>query len=309
MRHLTMSGKTILITGASSGIGFEAAMQLAALGAQMILIAREPERGRLALEAVTAKSEGLPPSLLIADLSSQASIRSLADQVHGRFRRLDVLINDAGAVFSRREFTVDGIERSFAVNHLAPFLLTLLLFDLVRRAPAGRIVNVSSEIHSGSLDFENLQGEKRYNFLEAYYQSKLENVLFTYELARRIRSTGLTVNALSPGPTRTRFGDNLQGFPRLFPLMMKNLPFLFVPPSVGARTSVFLASSPDVAGVSGRFFLRGREILSKPISYDEGVARRLWEVSEKLTSATLDLTSPALSFVQTSQYSLEALSK
>jgi NAD(P)-dependent dehydrogenase (short-subunit alcohol dehydrogenase family) len=170
------------------------------------------------------------------------------------------------------------------LNHLAYFLLTELLFEAVRAAPAGRIINVSSEIHSAAIDFGNLQGEKHYNFLQAYYQSKLENILFTYELARRSEGTRVTVNSLSPGPTRTGFGDGLSGAARLFPLFMKSIPFLFGPVAVGARMPVYLATSPDVEGVSGRFFFRGRESRTKPVSYDEHIARRLWDISAELTS-------------------------
>ena len=283
----------VLITGASSGLGLETARQLASRGAAIIMISRDPERGRLAEHRVSDIATGHPPTLLLADLSSQNSVRALAAQVRSLFPHIDVLINNAGAVFSRRQLTVDGIEQTFALNHLAPFLLTQLLFDLVCAAPSGRVINISSEIHSASLDFDNLQGEKNYNFLEAYNRSKLENILFTYELARRSGGSGVTVNSVSPGPTRTHFGDNLRGLPRLFPLFMKNIPFLFVEPEVGARGPVYLASSPDVAGLSGRFFLREREIPSKPVTYNEAIARRLWEISEQLTSAAYHRPQPA----------------
>ena len=289
----TMRDKLVMITGASSGIGHETARQLAQQGAEILMVSRDPERGRGAQASVATAATGKPPVLLLADLSSQASIRRLAEQVRSHSSRIDVLINNAGAVFSRRELTVDGIERTFALNHLASFLVTQLLFETLRAAPAGRIINMSSEIHSGAIDFDNLQGEKRYNFLQAYYQTKLENILFTYELARRIAGTGVTANALSPGPTRTRFGDNLQGLPRLFPLFMKNIPLLFAPTQVGARTPVYLASSPDVEGVSGKFFFRGREARTKPFSYDADIARRLWEVSAELTSAAAGRMEPA----------------
>lgn len=278
-----MKGKTVLITGGSSGIGFETARQLAAMGDHIIMVCRDPDRGSAARAQIAESAQGATPDLVLADLSSQASIRAAADQIRSQYGRIDVLINNAGAVFAQRELTVDGIERTFAVNHLAPFLLTRLLFDLVVSAGAGRIITVSSEIHSGSIDFENLQGERHYNFLAAYYQSKLENILFTYELARRTASAGVTVNALSPGPTRTRFGDNLRGLPALFPLFMKRIPFLFAAPSRGARTSAYLASSPEVASISGRFFMNEREMRTKPISYDLDAARRLWEISEDMT--------------------------
>ncbi len=277
-----MNGKIVLVTGANSGIGFETARQLAQRGAEVIMVCRDPERGRSAMTRIAEIATGQAPTLLIADLSSQDAIHALADEVRSRFSRIDVLINNAGAIFARRELSVDGIEKTFAINHLAPFLLTQLLFDLVCAAPAGRVITVASEIHSGTLDFDNLQGERHYNFLGAYNQSKLENILFTYELARRVKNTGVTVNSLSPGPTATRFGDNLHGLPGLFPQVMKRVPFLFVNPEKGARTSVYLASSAEVAGISGRFFLKGQDTRTKPITYDVDVARRLWETSEKL---------------------------
>ncbi len=288
-----MNGKIVLITGANSGIGFETARQLAERGAEVIMVCRDLERGRSAMIRIAQVATAQAPTLLIADLSSQDSIRALADEVRSRFSRIDVLINNAGAIFARRELSVDGIEKTFAINHLAPFLLTQILFDLVRVAPAGRVITVASEIHSGSLDFDNLQGEKHYNFLGAYNQSKLENILFTYELARRAKNTGVTVNSLSPGPTATRFGDNLHGLPGLFPFVMKRIPFLFVDPEKGARTSVYLASSPEVAGLSGRFFLKSRETRTKPITYNVDVARRLWETSEELINGRNKDPEPA----------------
>jgi NAD(P)-dependent dehydrogenase (short-subunit alcohol dehydrogenase family) len=278
-----MKGKIVVITGASSGIGFETARHLAALGGHIVMVCRDPERGSAARAKIAESAAEAAPDLVFADLSSQASIRAAADQIRSKNGRIDVLINNAGAIFARRELTLDGIEKTLAVNHLAPFLLTRLLFDLVVSAGAGRVITVSSEIHSGALDFENLQGERGYNFLAAYYQSKLENILFTYELARRAETTGVTVNTLSPGPTRTRFGDNMQGLPALFPLVMKRIPFLFTGPARGARTSVYLASSPEVASISGRFFMNNREMRTKPVSYDIEVARRLWEISEDMT--------------------------
>ena len=278
-----MKDKIVLITGANSGIGFETARQLAALGAHIILVCRDPGRGSAARAEIAESVVDVAPDLVLADLSSQASIRAAADRIRSQFGRIDVLINNAGAVFARRELTVDGIEQTFAVNHLAPFLVTQLLFGLVVSAGDGRVITVSSEIHSGSIDFENLQGERRYNFLQAYYQSKLENILFTYELARRAAFMGVTINTLSPGPTRTRFGDNLSGLPALFPLVMKRIPFLFTAPSRAAGTPVYLASSPEAASVSGGFFMNKRQISSKPISYDLDAARRLWTISENMT--------------------------
>ncbi len=291
-----MKDKVVLITGASSGIGLEIARQLAELGAHIVMVCRDMRRGEAAQASIAAVTSETVPKIFYADLSSRDSIQRLAEQIRQQYDRIDVLINNAGAVFARRELSVDGIEKTFATNHLAPFALTGLLFDLLRRSSEGRVVTVSSEIHSGSLDFGNLQGERHYNFLGAYYQSKLENILFTYELARRAASSGVTANVLSPGPTRTRFGDNMRGLPSLFPLVMKRIPFLFVAPSRGAATSVYLASSPAVAGISGRFFMKNREMRTKPISYDLGVARRLWDISEELTGVhwTLEDGMPEL---------------
>lgn len=248
----------------------------------MLMVCRDIGRGTHARVEVEKVATGTAPALLIADLSSQESIRALAVEVHDRFPRVDVLINNAGAIFSARELSVDGFEKTFATNHLAPFLLTSLLLDLVRSAPTGRIITVGSETYSSTLDFDNLQGEQHYNFLAAYFQSKLANILFTYELARRLKGTKVTANCLSPSPTRTRFGDNMRGLPALFPLVMKRVPFLFASPEKGARTSVYVASSPGIAGLSGRFFLRYRERRTKAITHDSKVAARLWNISEAM---------------------------
>jgi NAD(P)-dependent dehydrogenase (short-subunit alcohol dehydrogenase family) len=280
---MLMDRKVVLITGANSGVGFVTARRLAELGASVVMVCRDPGRGNAARNDIAKVATGPAPTLLLANLSSQAEIHALAHEVRSRFPRIDVLINNAGAIFARRELTVDGIEKTFAVNHLAPFLLTNLLLDLVRAAPAGRIVTVGSETYSSTLDFDNLQSEKRHNFMGAYLRSKLENILFTYELVCRLEGTGVTANCLSPGPTRTRFGDEMRGLPALFPLVMKRIPFLFGSPEKGARTSIYLASSPETAGASGRFFLSCRAIHTKPVTHDRGVAMRLWSVSEGLS--------------------------
>jgi NAD(P)-dependent dehydrogenase (short-subunit alcohol dehydrogenase family) len=270
--------KTVLITGANSGIGFAAARALAELGARVLMVCRDAERGARARIEVAKAAAGPAPELLLADLSSSAAIRALALDVNRRFATIDVLINNAGSIFARRELTAEGIERTFATNHLGPFLLTNLLLERVSAA-GGRIVNVASEAYPSSLDFDNLQGEKRYGFLSAYLRSKLENIIFTFDLARRLESTGVTVNCLSPGPTHTRFGDNLTGLAGLFPRLTKPL---FVSPEKGARTLIYLASAPEVADVSGRFFLRRRAIRTKPVTRDRDVAARLWRISADL---------------------------
>lgn len=250
-----MHGKIALITGANSGIGFVTAVELAKMGARVLMVCRDGERGAHARAAVAKAASGAAPELLLADISSQKSIRALADDVRQRFAGIDVLINNAGGIFAKRELTADGIEMTFATNHLGPFLLTNLLLDRVSAGTGGRIVNVASESYPSKLDFGNLQGEKSYGFLNAYFRSKLENIIFSLDLAQRLQPSGVTVNCMSPGPTSTRFGDNMTGLAGLFPRLAKKL---FPSPEKGARTLVYLASSPEIAGVSGRFFLRQR---------------------------------------------------
>jgi retinol dehydrogenase-14 len=279
---MRMDGKIVLITGANSGVGFATARKTGGtwrFGRHGLPRFTPWQRRKEEIARVATDS---PPALLLCDLSSQASIREVASEVHARFSRIDVLLNNAAAIFAHRQVTEDGIEKTFAINHLAPFLLTSLLLDLVRVTPAGRILTVASESHSGALEFDNLQGERHYNFFGAYNRSKLANILFTYELAHRLKGTGTTVNCLSPGPTVTPFGNNLTGLPALFPMLMKKIPFLFHSPEKGAETSIYLASAQEVAGVSGRFFLRCHESRSKKITYHAEVASRLWKVSEEL---------------------------
>jgi NAD(P)-dependent dehydrogenase (short-subunit alcohol dehydrogenase family) len=206
-----MRGKTVLITGANSGIGFVTARELAKMGACILMVCRDTNRGATARAAVAQVATGAAPTLLLADMSSQQSVRALAHDVRARFPKIDVLINNAGGIFAERGFTTDGIERTFATNHLGPFLLTNLVLDLVRAGTGGRIINVASESYSSRLDFDNLEGEKSYGFLSAYFRSKLENIIFSFDLARRLKDFGVTVNCMSPGPTSTRFGDNMTG--------------------------------------------------------------------------------------------------
>jgi NAD(P)-dependent dehydrogenase (short-subunit alcohol dehydrogenase family) len=281
-----MAAKTVLVTGASSGIGLVSARVLAVRGARVIMVCRDERRGSAARDEIAQVAGGEPPVLLIADLSSQAAIRNLAKEVEERCERLDVLMNNAGAIFPRRELTADGIEKTFALNHLAPFLVTHLLLDLVRAAPAGRIVTVASHSYSSTLDFGNLQSEKGHAPLAAQFRSKLENILFTYELARRLSGSTVTANCLSPGPTITRFGDELSGSAGLFFRVVKRIPFLLQSAEKGAETQIYLASSPDVAAVSGRFFMKSREKTTKPITHDHQVAGRLWKISEELCGLT-----------------------
>ncbi|HVN01251.1 MAG TPA: SDR family NAD(P)-dependent oxidoreductase [Caulobacteraceae bacterium] len=285
--------KVVAITGASSGIGFETARTLAGAGAQVVMICRDRERGDRARAEIAGLASASEPLLVVADLASLADVRRAADEVRSIAPRLDVLINNAGGVTAAREQTVDGLERTFAVNHLAPFLLTHLLLAPLSAAPAGRVVTVASEVYPSRLDFGNLQGERSYQFLDAYTRSKLANILFTFELARRLADTPITANCMSPGPTRTRFGDNLAGPAALFPLVMKNIPFLFKDVSAGASTVIYLAVSPSVAGISGSFFMRNQVRATKAVTRDLEVAARLWRISEELCDGTAPLSSRA----------------
>ncbi len=284
-----MHGKTVLITGANSGIGFVTACELAKMGARVLMVCRDNKRGAHAWTEVAQVATGGAPALLLADMSSQQSVRALADDVRQRFPKIDVLINNAGGIFAERGFTVDGIERTFATNHLGPFLLTNLVIDLVRAGTGARIINVASESYSSRLNFGNLDGEKSYGFLNAYFRSKLENIIFSFDLARRLEGSGVTVNCMSPGPTRTRFGDNMTGLAGLFPRLVKKL---FPSPEKGARTLIYLASSPEVDGISGRFFLRQRALPTKPVTLDAEIAARLWRISAELVGLPVD-TQPA----------------
>jgi NAD(P)-dependent dehydrogenase (short-subunit alcohol dehydrogenase family) len=278
-----MQQKFAVVTGANSGVGFATAKALAASGVAVVMVCRDMARGQAAHAEIASAAKDARPILLLADLSSQREIRSLVEELRRRLPRIDILINNAGAIFTRRELTVDGIEKTFAVNHLAPFLLTHLVLEHMGRDGEARVIMVGSETYASAMDFDNLQGERTYNFFSAYRRSKLGNILFTFELARRLRGTGITANCMSPGPTATRFGDDMTGLPRLFPLFMKRIPFLFAPPVKPARELVELALAPELADISGRFFLRGQARRTKPVTHEQGLAERFWRESEKLT--------------------------
>ena len=270
----------IVVTGASSGIGLAAALQLAAQGAALILVSRDPVRGAAARNLVAGEATGPKPVFLAADLSSQKSIRALAADIQQRVGRIDALLNNAGTALRQRELTVDGLENTFATNHLGPFLLTHLLLDLLLASPQGRIVTTTSESHSSRLEFDNLQGERRYTFFSAYAHSKLANILFTYELARRLEHTSVTANCFTPGPTATNFGRGAGG---LMGIMSGLVHLIGHRADASARTAVFLATSPEIAGFSGKYFAHGRPSRSKPITYDTEVAGQLWVISAQLT--------------------------
>ena len=281
MTTATMKGKTCLITGATSGIGKAAAVQLAELGATLVLVGRNPAKTEAVIGEVKQRTGNAEVYALIADLSVQQAVRRLAGDFADRYPRLDVLVNNAGAVMLSRQESADGIEMTFAVNHLNYFLLTSMLLDVLRSSSPSRIINVSSSSHhNGPMDFEDLQLRHGYGGYRAYGRSKLANLLFTYELARRLEGTGVTVNGMHPGMVVTNLVANNGPLGRLYNLFLR-----LAGRSVqsGARTITYLASSTDVEKVSGKYFVDQAPVSSAPDSYDEDAALRLWRASEELT--------------------------
>ncbi len=277
-----MNGKIVLVTGATSGIGKAAALGLAKQGATVVLVARDPRKGEAVREEVRAQSGNPTVDVLVADLSSQASIRELAEAFKRKYPHLHVLINNAGGIFADRAVTVDGLEYTFAFNHLAYFLLTNLLLETLKASAPARVVNVSSGAQAmGRINFDDLQGQRGYNSQTAYNQSKLANVLFTYELARRLKGTGVTANVLHPGVVRTGFGR--VNTPLLWRILFPLIDPLMRTPEKGAETAVYLAASPDAEGLTGQYFSDLKSVPSSKSSYDTALAQRLWQVSEQLT--------------------------
>ncbi len=276
-----MLGKTCLVTGANTGIGKETARELAARGAQVIMVCRDPDKGAAAREEIRRSTGNHNVVLLLADLASLDQVRNLGTEVNRDYPRLDVLINNAGLQLWDSHATPDGNEMTFAVNHLAPFLLTHLLLPSLQAARTARIVNVSSGMHRGGrIHLNDLMWERRYASSRVYAQSKLANVLFTYELARRLAGRGITVNTLSPGMVRSEFARDFRGF---FAFMVRLWRVFMISPRQGAETSVYLATSPEVEGVTGSYFVKSRAAKSSRTSHDRDLARRLWQVSAELT--------------------------
>jgi retinol dehydrogenase 14 len=276
-----MTGKTVLITGGTGGIGRAAAIGLAAMGARVGITGRDRARAEQAAAAIARESGNPAIDIFVADMSSQADVRRLAGEVLAAYPRLDVLLNNVGGFWAHRHLTADGLEHTFALNHLAPFLLTSLLLDRLMASAPARIVTVSSGAQSmGKIDFDDLMGERKYSGQEAYNQSKLANVMFTYELARRLEGSGVTATVLHPGVTSTGFGaeDMARGWGPLIALMR---PFM-KSPERGAETPIYLASSPDAEGVSGRYFANRKAKKSNASSYDSATTGRLWSVSADL---------------------------
>jgi NAD(P)-dependent dehydrogenase (short-subunit alcohol dehydrogenase family) len=282
-----MQGKICLVTGANSGIGKATALGLAQLGATVVMVCRHRAKGEAAQNEIRAKSGNNAVDLLLADLSSQQSIRQLVEVFKQRYSQLHVLINNAGVFNMTRHETVDGLEMTFAVNQLAPFLLTNLLLDVLKASAPARIVNVSSAAHeAGYIKLHDLQSEKHYRPMRTYGQSKLALVLFSYELARRLEGTRVTVNCLHPGFVVTNIGQG--NIPPLARTAIRSILSLFgVSPEEGARTSIYLASSPNVEDVTGKYFVKSIPKRSVSISYDESLQSQLWEESAKLVQLSV----------------------
>ena len=284
-----MQDKVVIVTGANSGIGKIAARELAKKGATVVMVCRSQERGAAALQEIKQVVPAATIHLMLCDLSSQASIHKFAGQFKAEFDRLDVLLNNAGALFTSRKTSVDGIELTFALNHLGYYQLTLELLDLLKASAPARIVNVSSIAHKGNtFNFDDYQRSKKFTRtgFKEYGESKLANLLFTYELARRLEGTGVTVNALHPGFVYTGFGSNNGGWMKL--LMNTFGRMMAITPEKGAETSIYLASSAEVEGVTGKYFDNKKEKQSSKQSHDRAAQKRLWALSEEITGVKIE---------------------
>jgi retinol dehydrogenase 14 len=281
-----MTGKTVLITGGTGGIGKATAIRLAALGARVGIVGRDSSRAEAAAADITGQSGNPAVDAFAADMSSQIEVRRLAASVLDAYPRLDVLVNNVGGFWAHRHLTAEGLEHTFALNHLAPFLLTDLLLGRLRAGGPARIVTVSSNAQAmGTIDFDDLQAERSYSGPRAYNQSKLANVMFTYELARRLSGTPVTANVLHPGVVRTAFAAE---DPSSLATMMRPLMRLLKSPAQGADTSTYLASSAQVEGVTGEYFANRKPKRSNECAYDSAAANRLWQVSADLVGLTAD---------------------
>ena len=277
-----MLGKTVLVTGANQGIGKASAIDLARQGAKVVLVSRNEAKGKAALEEVGAHAKGAAPELLVADLASLVDVRRLAADFRSKHDKLDVLLNNAGLLVPSRRTTVDGFEETFAVNHLAPFVLTAELLELLKATPGSRIVNVASEAHRrAKMNWDDLEFRTGYGGLKVYSQSKLANILFTYELSRRLEGSGVTANCLHPGVIASGFGQTYKG---VFSVLVRLAKPFLLSTEEGARTSIYVASSPEVAGVTGKYFDKCKPARSNAASYDEASWARLWQVSDAMTS-------------------------
>lgn len=283
MTENSLQGKICLVTGSNSGIGKVTARELARMGATVVMVCRNRAKGEAARQEIQAATGSDKVDLLVADLSSMAEVRRVADDFKQKYTQLHILIHNAGGANNVRKTTTDGYEATFAANYLAPFLLTNLLLDVLKASAPARIVNVSSAAHvRGKIDFADLQGAQSYSVWKAYGQAKLALLLFTYELASQLQGSGVTVNALHPGVIASNFDQGLSSFLRWG---WKLITPLLASVEQGAQTTLFLATAPEVEGVSGKYFSNRKETKSSGRSYDESTRLRLWQISEELTRA------------------------
>lgn len=289
MATINMHGKVCLVTGSSSGIGKVTAKELARMGATVVMICRNRAKGEVAQADIKEASGNTRVDLIVADLSELSQVRRAASEFTEKYSQLHVLINNAGVVKNKREETTDGLESTFATNYLGAFLLTELLLDTLKASAPARIISVSSAGHClGKIDFDDLQGERHFSTTKAYAVSKLAQIYFTYELAERLRGTGVTVNAVHPGLVNSNVDDGLTSLARL----IGTLNTLFgVSPEIGAQTSLYLATSPEAEGVNGKYFAKSKAIASSNISYDVAVRKRLWQVTEELIQPAAQLAA------------------
>lgn len=288
-----MKDKTCIVTGANSGLGKATALGLARLGARVVMVCRDRARGEAARQEIVAASGSQSVDLLLADLSSQQEVRRLAQEVEAACPRLDLLVNSAGGVFMERRESADGIEYSLALNHLAPFLLTNLLLERLKASAPARIVNVTTRLGANTaIDFDDQQFvTRRYSGFQAYSETKLAGMLFTYALARRLEGTGVTVNCVHPGVFKSNFGS--EGMPGFMRALSPVVRFFMAGPEQAAQRVLYVAAAPELEGVSGKYFGDKAELTSPKQSYDAAAQERLWEVSERLTGLVTSSAVPA----------------
>ncbi len=275
-----MKGKTVVITGGNDGIGFQTALELARMGANIVIVSRNEQKAKNAVEGIKSSTGNNNIQYDVADLASQQSIRKAAEQIRSKVDKIDVLLNNAGGSFQKFQLTEDGLELTIATNHFAYFLLTGLLLDLLKKPDSARIVNVSSHSHyRGKIDFESFTKSKSYFIMKAYEQSKLANVLFTFELADKLKNSNVAANCLHPGMVKTKLGNKAGGYSAVFWTLVSSAFGISV--EKGAQTSVYLASSLEMKGVTGKYFAKCKPVKVNPLANDIVLRKKLWEESEK----------------------------